>query len=229
MSSSSSSFVVLPSQQAASDHPAIANNAVIKHYMTPSRGVGFRNIKPFKTRMVQTANTNLSSAASSLNGNVLVAMNSTFFPDLTSISSVFDYMRIKGGRMHYKFYTSTSASGPALNCLAGACLCFDPSFTTPGTLVFTQTQSYHTPPYLLNGSSSLMPTTEKFNTLSFKMPKGTVPITSDDSPGSGWFNLGGATACDVANILFFAGALGTNGVTAFVFFLDLDVELKIRS
>jgi hypothetical protein len=171
-----------------------------------------------------------SAANTALVGNVVWGLNSTNFPDLTNIIGLFDEMRIIKGRIHFMFNTDTVGAGFNQVTPAALGVTFDPISTAPTSVTSVMNQSYHTQPYLLNSTSTLLsPQPYRLETLSFTMPSPLAPITSSDIPGSAWFALDGGTAPTLLLIQYWCDRMGAGGTSALTYIVELDIELKIRT
>jgi hypothetical protein len=189
---------------------------------------GYRNLSPQKTTLWSFVNLNTSSAATILEVNNQILWNSTFFNDFNAITSLYDEMRILKGKLHFIFACSTSASATPYTSQASCMVGFDPNLGGPTNVVQPLIQTFHSAPFHVQGlqSSNL---SRPFHTLSFTLPTTLAPISASDCPGKAWFTLDAGTAPVLMVIQAVATALGTNGVLQFNYFVEFDVELKIRT
>lgn len=214
----------------------VSENLVKEHALMKSllrnnsarRGKGFKNLKPFRTTMWSNSNTNTSGAASALVVNQAFSLNTSTFPAFTSFIALYDMIRVLKVKLHYYFVTSVAglAGNTATQC--ACCISFDPTIGNPSSVQQLLEYSNSSGPHILGASTQIIPTNPKFHVLPVKMPGPIAPISSSDTPGSAWFVMDGGTAPIIAQVQAYIPSLGTAGVTQFVYFVELDVEMKMR-
>jgi hypothetical protein len=216
--------------KAAGDVAAAAGPRELIHRAVAMRGgrkSDFLNKKPFRTKLWSNVSNNSSGANSALQYSQPTAYNSAAFPDFTNILALFDEMRVIKGVMHFHFSTSTAGTA---YYIASAAVGFDPTLGTPTTDTQNFIQTYHSPPIFVSGTTvQTIPTSLPYMRIPFRMPGPLAPVTSSDIPGSAWFAIDGSTAPDLVQVMAHAGSAGTGGVSTFSYFIELDVELKIRT
>jgi len=202
-------------------------------FLGKARG-GFSGLKPIKVKLFSVQQTNSSGAATPLAFITNIMLNTTTFPELSAFNQIYDEIRMMHVKIHYFPYVSTASSAvnPPTAIYAGA-LQFDPNAATPASPNGQLEESYNTGLWFLTpgvngtlGQSSHFHL--RFRTLSGKVPK-IAPITGVDLPGSNWIVLNSGTAPTMAAWSGYATALGTAGITSVLWFVELDVELRLRT
>jgi len=199
--------------------------SLLSHMKMGGRG-GFKNLKPFKTKIWTNTFANVSSASSALVVNGGILLNGTNFGDLAAIQGLFDEMRVLGVTLHYHNFVSTASTQPTIACNA---ITFDPNTAAPGSIAFIASQTFHGPVMFMNGAVSTYPSTLNYSKLHVKVPAKLAPISSSDCPGNAWFALDQGTAPNLCNILSYTVAGTGGGVTNFSYLFEFDIELKIRA
>jgi len=201
--------------------------------LTSSRGMrkgrsDYKNLKPFKTRIVSNISTNVSGAGAGNVVNNAITMSSTNFPDFTDILGLFDEMRVIKGTLLHTYYVSVVGTQSSTGA---CCILFDPNLGSPSSVSQILTQSYHSKPYIQYASNSIVCNVggRAFDSLKFKFPSALAPISSEDIPGQAWFALDGGTPPYICVVQSFQSTPGGSGEVTFQYFLELDVELRIRT
>jgi hypothetical protein len=202
------------------------------------RSGGFSGLKPTRLKLWSAAQGVSSSAATAMPILSSIPFNATTFPELTAWMSVYDECRILRAKLHYKFYATTSPSSAPITYDCGIALIFDPSIGAPTSVGAVCEETFTSGPLFTevgkyaSGAGDISATmamnSAKFASVSATPPK-LVPITSSDCPGSSWFVMSGSTAPTAIVLSGYATALGTGGIVTFRAYVELDVEMKLRT
>jgi hypothetical protein len=191
----------------------------------------FSGLKPVKLRLPSNNQATVGSTGGTLAVATDVALNSSTFPELTAITSVYDEMRVLG--VHLRYYPFVATAGTS-SVVCAVAVGFDPAEGTPsssaGVLQNTFASGLMYVPGGVTGSVQSFGAT-KFFDLRAHPPVALAPITSDDSPGSGWFALDGiaTTAPTICTFIAFGSSIGGSGVFDISWQIELDVEVRLRN
>jgi len=205
--------------------------SMLSHMHSGKGKAGYKNLKPFKTRLISFTSTNSSAANTALEVNNAITMTAGTFGDLADVTGLFDEMRVLKGRLYYTFSTVTSGAGTT-PLIAQCAVVFDPNLAAPTNSNQVLIQTYHSKPIAISpgGGTVVAPYFgEIMHTLNFKMPSPIAPISSSDTIGSAWFTLDAGTPPEILSVQAYVGPLGALGVSNFYYILELDIELRIRT
>jgi len=197
-----------------------------------SRG-GFSGLRPIKIKLWSNLVTNLSAAATPLAQLSVIGLSTGTFPELSSFLPIYDEARLITVHLHHMLFASTAATGAPFQSTGAMNIQFDPSASAPTSLAQALEESYNSGPlFVTPGVNGTAQQSSFFNQPYRKMhasvPK-LAPITGSDCPGSAWFTLDSATATTMCCIGQYTLALGTLGITAAQFLIELDLELRLRT
>jgi len=194
------------------------------HQNLGKKGIG----KAVKTKLWSPFVIGLSSAATALASATTYALNSTNFPEITNWQAVYDEMRILGVRLHFRFYTATasSSSNPAL-CFAA--IVFDDTFGTPSTSNALMETQWHSKPTLTFPSLGVNTVDNPtLSVLHATPPEPLALLTSNSIVGRSWFTLNNTDIANTCRVAFYGTPLGAAGVLGVAFYVELDVEFRVR-
>lgn len=190
-----------------------------------------------KTGPIRTTLTSIEFNAASVAGSANAILSpvtfaSTNFPEIADYTQIYDECRMLKMRLHYYPIVSTAGGSPTVSCAFA--LGFDPSIGTYSAPNQVLEEAFSQGPFRLhagiNGATvqsgdMLHP----YRVLHAHPPVKLAPITSADVPGSAWFCVDGGTAPTLAMVQGYINSLGGAGVTSFYYFLEIDVEFRLRT
>jgi len=179
-----------------------------------------------KTTIVSSQNVNVSGANADLKVKFLLPMATANFPDYNLYAGLYDMMRVRGGRLWYQFLQPTAGTGVETPCCAGITM----DTNSSASLINIQNQlslSYHGPLISLFPSAATRHD-QDFRCLSFLL-RPEVAINANDAVGSSWIPTVSGSVPQICAATFFAEATGGSGVTSVIFFIEFDVEFKMRA
>jgi len=236
-SSSSSSTFTIGDSVFVNPDPSGISKSIIKDMLRSGRGKGkggksFNGLKPIRIKLMSTEFT-VTSAASAVLANVSnVTLSTGNFPELSQFMLVFDELRMCHTKVHYHHLITTPGAAPT-TAAAALNIQFDPTAAAPASISSAMEESYNTGPLRLfpgvNGATLQSgDISHKYHSIVAKVPK-LAPITGGDCPGSAWIALDTATAPSMLVVGNYVTALGAGGVVTISFFVELDVELRLRT
>jgi hypothetical protein len=187
---------------------------------------GFGGLQPVKAKLWSNVNTNATSANSALAVNNTVTLNASTFPELTNWGLVYDEMRCLNITLHWTAVPTTL--GSVANVAIASAIEFDPNTGAPNSVNGVMESTYNSGIHYLSNSAPTLPIypAKKY---SAKTPGPLMPITSSDCPGNGWITLETATNPAMCVVSAYGPTLGTSGVYQFQYFVELDVEFRMRT
>jgi len=194
---------------------------------------GFNGLKPIRVKLWSLPYSVSSSAGTGLSAVTTINLSSGQFAEVGDFMLVYDEMRMLGIKVHYFPYVAIVASAsPFVSTWVGN-VQFDPTASPPGTPAAALQESYNSGlRFLTPGVNGTSAQSSSFHlpylTVSARVPK-LAPLTGADCPGSAWISLDTATAPTMAVIGNAATALGTAGVTLCNFYVELEVEFRLRT
>jgi len=208
---------------------------VRNHILSQSgRGPSFKHAKvaPIKVDLISGEQVATSTAGVSLSLESQVTFNSSTFPELSDFAQVYDEARVLGVKLHYYPVVTTAGSSATASCAFA--IGFDPSIGSFSAPQQVMEEAYSAGPFRLHagingGTIQSGNMLQSYHVLRARPPCPLAPITSSDVPGNGWFCLDGSTAPYVAVILGYVNSLGTSGVSTVYFFVELEVEFRLRT
>jgi hypothetical protein len=188
----------------------------------------FRGLKPIKTRLFSLIQNPASSAGTALAFNSLVQMESAYFPEYTSYSTLYDECRILKWKVHYYFSTSVAGVNPNLACAIA--IMFDPSAPTPTGVNTILEESYNSGLHIVSPVATASNTfpMQKYKTLTAHCPP-LAPITTADCPGSAWFTVDAGTPPYCMVIQMYSTNPGSTGIAYCSYVIELEVEFRMRT
>lgn len=192
------------------------------------KGKSFKGLTPVRLKLPSILQSQTSSAGGA---NALVSaayMSSSYFPEVSGLTGLYDEMRVLGGRLYWDAVVNNSGSATGTvrsYCTVG--VGFDPSAGTPPSITYPLQNSWHMGPFSVPTAESPMP--YKMFELSFKTPPPLAPVTSSDVVGGAWFCLDLSTPASVLTVEAYATSVGGTGTTQFNYILELDVEVRLRT
>jgi len=191
-------------------------------------GKSYKNIKPTRTKLWSVGANSVSSVNTALSVGTNVAFGTSNFPDVTAMVGLYDEVRFLSGTLHYLFLAATP--GTLYNAPAACAVAFDANIGAPSSVTQVVTNTYHSPPYILNtNSTAVYPNPHRFHSLHFKMPGPLAPVVGNDTVGNAWMTLNNTAAPVLLTLLAYIPPSGTSGSTEFIYYLEFDIELKIRT
>jgi hypothetical protein len=182
---------------------------------------GFSGLKPIKSQLWGSLNTTTSIANSDNVTNANILLTVANFPELASWMTVYDEMRILGGKLHFSTYTTTAGTLLSVGAVA---VMFDPTAGAPASIDGPLQESFHSQTL----TSPAIPYITKMHTLPFHTPKLTTG-TANSCIGSNWATLDNTATPCVAVVHGFQSSLGPAGVVTLKYLLELDVEFRMRT
>jgi hypothetical protein len=88
-------------------------------------------------------------------------------------------------------------------------------------------ESFSQGPILISGNSAC-PNVPKYHSFPWHFSD-VAPIGTNTNPGSAWVVLDTVNAQHVAQVQFYVEALGTSGASQIFYYLELEVEFKMRT
>jgi hypothetical protein len=191
----------------------------------------FAGLKPVKLRLPSNNQATAGSVGGTLATANDVALNSSTFPELTAITSVYDEMRVLG--VHLRYYPFVAIAGTS-SVVCAVAIGFDAAEGTPGSSAGVLQNTFSSNLMFVPGG--VTGTVQSFGVTEFKdlrayPPAALAPITSDDMPGSAWFALDGiaTTAPTICTFLAFGSSIGGAGQLDISWQIELDVEVRLRN
>jgi len=244
MSSSSSSTSVVKvcpfhQYEAVSLPEEQLSRSVFKDMLRSSRGrnkgkgKSYDGLKPIRVKLwsVQLATTSAAATALAITSSIVLSTGN--FPELSNFMVIYDELRMMKVKLHYHHLVPTPAASGSTVTTGAINIQFDPTATAPASISSALEESFNSGPLLIfpgvNGATNQSGSISmKYHTLSATVPK-LAPITGGDCPGSAWIALDSATAPSMCVIGSYIQALGPSGVTSILYFVELDVELRLRT
>jgi hypothetical protein len=197
----------------------------------PGRG-GFDGLRPIKVKLWSVVGGTTSSAASNLAQISLWSLSTGNFPELADFLAIYDQLRMIKVRVHAFPFVSLAPAASPFTSTTVINLQFDPSVSAPSSITNALQESYHVGPFETvcgtNSYAASAPFQQKYLTLSATPPK-LAPITGSDCPGSSWITLDATTAPTMCAVGYYSTALGTSGTVTMKLYVELDVELRLRT
>jgi len=226
------SLVVVPSESQSSLRAPMSK---VLGVLRGQKG-GFNSLKPIKVKLWGAPSNIISSAATALSINTVFTFNTSNFPELSSFAGIYDQARVMGVHWNFMpFFQTTSSSLNQQFFESAYAIEFDPSISGPSSVQMVLESTHHSGPFFVSctsagagGAIGSIPSVQKFKRLSAKTPGPLAPIVASDCVGNAWFTLD-VTAPIVCVINGYHLAAGTLGVTAVSYYMELDVEFRMRT
>jgi hypothetical protein len=219
---------LLPS---SSSQPTSALSKSLKGLLRKSgKSKGFLGLKPIRVRLFSPVNTVVSTAATALSAAISVPFSVGEFPEVSSLQTLYDEVRILKIYFHFMPYVSAPVTaGDTFD--AAYAIEFDPSVSAPSSVNTVMESSHMVGPLFVSAPSATgvnYPSLQKYHTLSANLPAPLVPVGGSDCIGRGWFTVDG-TSPIVAVLNLYHTAMGTGGISNLRYYLSLDCEFKMRT
>jgi hypothetical protein len=197
----------------------------------PGKG-GFDGLKPIKVKLWSVVGGTSSSGASANAQISLWSLSTGNFPELTDFLAIYDEIRMLSVRVHAFPYVSLAPAAAPFTSTCVFNVQFDPSVSAPSSITNALQESYHVGPIEVccgtNAYAASAPFQQKYLSRSAKPPK-LAPISGSDCPGSSWITLDATTAPTMVAVGYYTTALGTSGIVSMKLYVELDVELRLRT
>jgi len=199
------------------------NSSGIVNYLPPQ-------VNP-NANLITTVTTNQQVNGSGAGTGIaaVIDITRTLFPELAgNMLGLYNYARIIGGRLWYKFSVGVAGADSTSTC--GAAVGFDTHQSGSGLTVPNIMQcTYHSKPmqlYTLTATPTVC--TQDFQCLSYKCPVKSIPVNAGDPLGGSWFLIDSGSTPNFHNVQFCCDGSGGSGVNNVTWFVELDIELSTR-
>jgi len=169
-----------------------------------------------------------SAANTPMRINIDNTMTTSTYPELTAFQLLYDYMRVTGGKLWYRFSTGTAGTFSSVSCSAAVNSDVNTA-TSSLSLSDTLSSRFHGPPIMMY-PTVVGPTTQSnsFYKIPFSTDAPCVPINASDAVGGSWFMTASASTPVINCAHFFAEAAGGTGTVNVTFLWELFVEFRLR-
>jgi hypothetical protein len=223
------------SSTSASSTPKDTSTISLKSAMTHlslktgrSIGRGFKGLKPVRAKIYSTLFGAVSSASTALTINGNVTLTAGNFPEIASWMTVYDEMRVLGGRLHFCNWLVGAASSSPNISIGAVAVMFDPTAGAPSTVDGVLQESFSAYTHPITGYS--LSTNPPFmKSLPFHVGKPLISLTSNDVAGSSWFTLDNSSTPTMGVVHLFATDCGTGSIVGCKYQLEFDVEFRMRT
>jgi hypothetical protein len=222
------SCTYFPATQAEVLREPVSLRQLLRTAMHGNKGK-FNGLKPIRIRLMSTQ-FNQSSATPGTNSvNNSITLTTGNFPELASFLSVYDEMRVLKGAIHW--YTSVSGTGANSGIAFNATSClFDQTAGNPTSVNGVLEETFSQGPFALASvSSNFALNSTKMHRLDFHPPTSTAPIGTNVNPGRSWFILDSTNAPHIVQVNHFCTNPTGTATTVFAYYVELDVEMRMRT
>jgi hypothetical protein len=218
----------------SSVRPPLTNtkSTMLRQLMRSARAAGkgkYDGLKPIRVRLfsVQFNQSSAAPGTNSVNGSITLTTGN--FPELASFLAVYDEMRLVQGRLHYYVSVAGTGGGTGLGFHSTSVL-FDQTAGTPLSVNGVLEETFSQGPYpIASVASNYALNNTKMRCLQFHPPTSTAPIGTNVNPGKAWFVLDSVNAPHMVQVNHFCTSCAGTAATTFVYYVELDVELRMRT
>jgi len=169
-----------------------------------------------------------SAAATALAVNTQIQFSTATFAEITSLALLYDEVRVKQVKLHHRFYCTT-VSATSTPSIGIAAIEFDAGFPAPVTSFGLLESQWHSEPVLVypalgTNTGSQQAHLEK---VVARPPAPLEMLTSSTTPGNGWFSIDSSNPI-IAVVAAYASPLGAAGIISIAYFVELDIECRVR-
>jgi len=188
--------------------------------------------KAIRTCLLSGEQTSTSAAGTANTINSPVSFNSSTFPEVADYAVVYDECRVLGVKLHY--YPLVTVGGASATASCAFAIGFDPTVGSPSAPQQVLEEAFSAGPFRLHagingGTIQSGDMLHSYRILRAHPLVPLAPITSSDVPGSAWFAVDGGTAPTICQVIGYINSLGTAGVSVVNFFVELEVEFRLRT
>jgi len=200
----------------------------IRRHAGKKSAKSFRGLSSVRLKLPSVLQQSTSSAGAANSVVSAFYMSSSYFPEVSGLMGLYDEMRVISGKV--MFDPIVNVAGATTGIVRSYCtmgIGFDPSASSPPSIVYPLQNSYHAGPFSVPVTEQ--PAPYKLFALDWKSPPPLAPVTSSDVVGGSWFCLDTSTAPCVGVVEAYLTALGGTATTQFNYFIELDVEVRLRT
>jgi hypothetical protein len=202
----------------------------LKNLLRSARSAGgFKGMKPIRVRLfsVQFFQGSAAPGTNSVNGTITLTTGN--FPELASFLPVYDEMRFIKGKLHYLVSVAGTGGGTGVGFYSTSVL-FDQTVGAPSSVNGVLEETFSQGPHAIASIASnyaLNPI--GMRTLSFYPPSSVAPVGTNTNVGRAWFILDSTNAPHMCQINHFCTSCAGTAATGFSYYVELDVELRMRT